>query len=47
MGPVGSQLIVLAPFLRLAEDFVGLVDFIELFFARGFIFGNVRVILAG
>ena len=30
MVPVGSQLIVLAPFLRVAEDFVGLVDFLEL-----------------
>jgi hypothetical protein len=43
--PVYSQLIILSPFLRVAEDFVGLVDFLELFFGRSFVFGFVRVIL--
>ena len=47
MVPVCSQLIILSPFLRVAEDFVGLVDFLELCFGRRFVFGNVRVILAG
>ena len=47
MVPVCPQLIILAPFLRVTEDFVGLVDFLELFLGRDLIFGNVRVILVG
>jgi len=47
MVPVCPQLIVFSSFLRVAEDFVGLVDFFEVRLARDLVFGNVRVVLAG
>ena len=47
MVPVRAQLIVLPPFLRVAEDFVGLVDFFELLLGSGFVPGDVGVVLAG
>ena len=47
MVPIRSQLIVLSPLLRVAENFVGLVDFLELFFGNGLVFGNVGVIVVG
>ncbi len=34
MFPIRAKLIVLFPFYRIAEDFVGLVDIFELFFSR-------------
>ena len=46
MVPVRAQFIVLPPFLRVAEDFVGLVDFLESTLRAGPVFGNVRVIFA-
>ena len=44
--PVRSQLIVLPPLVRVAEDFVGLVYFPELAFSRCLVFGDVGVVLA-
>ena len=47
MVPVRSQLIILPPLIRVAENFVGLVDFLELAFCAAFVFGDVGVIFAG
>src|SRR2546430_5756866 len=44
--PVGSQLVIFLPLLRVAEDFVGLVDFLELFFGGLFVFGDVGMVLS-
>jgi hypothetical protein len=45
--PVGAQLVVFLPFFGIAEDFVGLVDLLELGFG-GFIAGvDVGMVFAG
>jgi hypothetical protein len=43
--PTRSELIVFAPLLRVAQDFVRLVDLLELVFSAGFVPRNIRVIL--
>src|SRR5438046_1954905 len=43
--PVGSQLVIFLPLFRVAEDFVGLVDFLEPFFGGLFVFGDVGMVL--
>ena len=45
--PILSQFIVLAAFVRIAEDFVGLIDFAELGVGLGFIFRHIGVKLPG
>ena len=38
---------ILAPFVRITEDFVGLVDFPNLAFSLGFVFRNIGMKFAG
>ena len=45
--PAGAELVVLAAFFGIAQDFVGFVDFFELGFGRGFVGGDVGVVFAG
>src|SRR5215471_3741752 len=44
--PIGSKLIVFLPLLRVAQDLVRFVDFLEFFFGGLFVLGHVRVVLA-
>ena len=45
--PIRSQFVVLFAFVRIAQDFVGFVDFLE-FFLRGLlVLGHVGMVLAG
>src|SRR5712692_6075839 len=44
--PIGAELIVFRPLLRIAQDFVGFVDLLELFLGGFFIFCDVGVIFA-
>ena len=46
MIPIGAELIVLAALDRIAEDFIGFVEFLELFLGGGFILGDVGMIFA-
>ena len=43
--PVGAEFVVSFALLGVAQDFVRLVDFLELFLRGLFVFGDVRVIL--
>lgn len=45
--PAGAELVVLAAFFGVAQDFVGFVDFFELGFGGGFVGGDVGVVFAG
>jgi hypothetical protein len=45
--PVLAQFIELAPLFRIAQDFVGLVDFLESDFGAGLVLGDIGVIFAG
>ena len=45
--PVGSELVVFFPLLRVAQDLVGLIDFLELLLGGFFVLGDVRMVLAG
>jgi hypothetical protein len=45
--PVCAQFIILSPLLWVAEDFVGLVDFLEFFFGSGLVLGDIGMISAG
>src|SRR5580704_13863743 len=47
MVPILAQFVVLAPFDRVAQDFVGFVDLLELFLGGGFVLGDVGMIFAG
>ncbi len=47
MIPVCAQLIILSAFFRVAENFVGLVDFLEFLLGSGFVLGDIGVILTG
>src|SRR6266566_47256 len=44
--PVGAQGVVFFPFVGVAENFVRLVDFLELFLGRLFVLGDVGMVLA-
>jgi len=44
--PVFSQLVILPPLIRVAENLVGLVDFLESAFGTRFVFGDIGVIFA-
>lgn len=44
--PIRSELIVLLPFLRIAQDLVGLVDLLKLFFRGFLVFRDVGMMLA-
>ena len=46
MVPVRAQLVIFSPFLRVAQDFVGLIKFLELFFRTFLILGDIGVMLA-
>ena len=43
--PVGAQLVVFFATFRIAQDLIGLVDFLEFFLRRFFVLGYVRMIL--
>ena len=45
MIPVRFQLIALSSFLRVAENFVGRVDFLGLFFGNCLVYGNLDDLL--
>jgi hypothetical protein len=45
--PIRSIIIVALPFFGVAEDFVGFVDLFEFLLGLFFIFGGIRVVLAG
>src|SRR5204863_1433833 len=44
--PIGSKLIVFLPLLRVAQNLVRFVDFLEFFFGGFFVLGHIRVVLA-
>ena len=44
--PIRAKLVVFLPFLRVAQDFVSLVDLLKFLFRRLFILGHIRVIFA-
>src|SRR5262249_41065205 len=44
--PIGSKLIVFLPLLRVAQDLVRFVDFLEFFFGGFFVLGHIRMVLA-
>ena len=46
MVPIRAELVILPPLVRIAENFVGFVDFLELVFRPRLIFGDIGVILA-
>src|SRR5512132_1666394 len=43
--PIGAELIVFLPFLRIAQNLVRFVDLLKFFFGGLFVLGHVRVIL--
>src|SRR5438046_5431586 len=43
--PIRAEFVILLPLFRVAEDFVGLVDFLELLFGGLFVFGDVGMVL--
>ena len=45
--PFGAQLIILTTFIGVAENLVGLVEFLELFPGALLIFGHIGMISAG
>lgn len=45
--PAGAELVVLAAFFGIAEDFIGFVDFFEFGLGGGFVGGDVGVVDAG
>ncbi len=45
--PAGTELVVFAAFLGIAEDFIGFVDFFEFGLGGGFVGGDVGVVDAG
>src|ERR1035437_5133124 len=45
--PIGTQLVVFPATFRIAQHLIGLVDFLEFLLRRLFVFGDVRMILAG
>src|SRR5439155_8113464 len=44
--PVGAELVVVLSFLRVAQDLVSLVDFLEFLLGGFFVLRNVRMVLA-
>lgn len=44
--PVRAELVILTPLLRVAQDFIGLIDFLELFFRHFFVLGRIGVELS-
>jgi hypothetical protein len=47
MIPIRSQFVILFPFLRVAEDFIGLVEFLEFFLGGLFVLSDIGMMLAG
>lgn len=47
MLPVGTILVVFSALLRIAQDFIGLVDFLELLLGSLLVLGQVGVMLSG
>ena len=45
--PVCTESVVFLAFLRIAENFIRFVDFLEFFLRHLFVLGNVRMVLAG
>src|SRR5579859_5723615 len=45
--PIRAQLVVLLPFRRVAQNLVGLVYFLKLFFGLFLVLGNIGVIFPG
>ena len=45
--PIRTEFIVFFPFLRIAENLVGLVDLFEFFLGRFFVLGQIGMVLAG
>src|SRR5438477_3011544 len=45
--PTGAELVVFFALVRVAENFVRLVDFFEFFLGSLFVFGDIGVVLAG
>ena len=43
--PIGTELIEFPAALRIAQNLVGLVNFLEFFLRRFFVFGDIRMIL--
>ena len=43
--PIGAQLVVLPATLRMAQDLIGLVDFLEFFLRRLLVLGDIGMIL--
>src|SRR5438552_1236756 len=44
--PIGSKLIIFLPLLRVAQNLVRFVDFLEFFFGGFLVLGHIRVVLA-
>jgi len=42
--PIGTKLIEFPAALRIAQDLIGLVDFLKLFFRRLFVLGDIWVV---
>jgi hypothetical protein len=47
MIPIRSQFVILFPFLRVAENFIRLVEFLEVFLSGFLVFGDIGMVLSG